>query len=568
MSLQPYCAPNPEQLLSQSFHPHKFDVHAMLAISNKASGWLKCVAAAVLTLCAGASAAKAQDAAHHAFARVTVGHEATGPVSGRLLVFAQKAAEQPAKQVDVNEFDPSGSSVAAMEIEDVQPGASIEVDLDQLAFPTAFATMPRGNYELQAVLDIDHSYNYGGRGPQDWESAVVEVKDWQPGVGDEPVLPLNEHPQPGRRAAAVAEAMTEARPGVAEKAELESPLLTKFWGHPTYVRAWVILPPGYKPAAKTTYPTMYWTHGFGGTLDYALVSGLALRKAMAEHKAPPMIAVMLDESVPQGTHEFADSANNGPWGAALTTEFIPRLEAKYRMDARRNGRFLNGHSSGGWATLQLEINYPQIFGGTWSTSPDPSDFHNFTGPDLYATHANVYKKADGAAWPIMRADGKVVATLEQFGRLERVLGPYGGQLASFEWVFSPKGASGAPEQMFDRATGEVNPDVVAYWHDHYDLANLVESNWAKQGALLKGRIHLIVGTSDTFYLDESARLFEARLKKLGADAHFTYIPGRTHFDLYQVGDDRMGLSNQIAAEMYAVARPGVDWKQTEKAPAK
>ena len=52
---------------------------------------------------------------------------------------------------------------------------------------------------------------------------------------------------------------------------------------------------------------------------------------------PPMIWVMLDESCPQGTHEFADSANNGPWGAALTTEFIPYLEHKYRMDARTSG---------------------------------------------------------------------------------------------------------------------------------------------------------------------------------------------------------------------------------------
>ena len=523
-------------------------------------------AAALLTLCSVGYTATAQDTPpHHAFARITVGREVNAPVSGRLLVFAQKATVTPATQVDINEFHPSDSSVAAIEIEDVQPGASIEVDLDQLAYPSSFDSLPHGDYELQAVLDTDHSYNYRGRGPQDWQSAVVAVKNWQPGEGDEPVLPLSEHPQPGRGAAAVADAMTQVKPGVAEKVELESPLLTKFWGRPTYVRAWVMLPPGYNAAAKTTYPTMYWTHGFGGTLDYALVSGLALRKAMVEHKAPPMIVVMLDESVPQGTHEFADSANNGPWGAALTTEFIPHLEAKYLMDARRNGRFLNGHSSGGWATLQLEVNYPQIFGGTWSTSPDPSDFHSFTGPDLYAAHANLYKRGDGTEWPIMRADGKVVATLEQFGRLERVLGPYGGQLASFEWVFSPRGASGAPEQMFDRTTGDVNPEVVAYWHDHYDLANLVESHWAKNGALLNGRIHLIVGTADTFYLDESAQLFEARLNKLGADPHFTYIPGRTHFDLYKVGEDRMGLSNQIAAEMYAVARPGVNWKQAAAA---
>ncbi len=94
-----------------------------------------------------------------------------------------------------------------------------------------------------------------------------------------------------------------------------------------------------------------------------------------------MIWVFLDESSATGTHEFADSVNNGPWGQALTTELIPYLESHYRMDADVQGRFLNGHSSGGWATLWLQTRYPKIFGGTWSTSPDPSDFHDFTGAE-------------------------------------------------------------------------------------------------------------------------------------------------------------------------------------------
>ena len=79
-------------------------------------------------------------------------------------------------------------------------------------------------------------------------------------------------------------------------------------------------------------------------------------------------------------------------------------------------------------------------------------------------------------------NGKVVATIEQYARLEQVLGPYGGQLASFDWVFSPKSDSGAPRQMFNRATGEVDPAVVAYWHDHYDLAHIVEANWTEAEA--------------------------------------------------------------------------------------
>ena len=62
--------------------------------------------------------------------------------------------------------------------------------------------------------------------------------------------------------------------------------------------------------------------------------------------------------------------------------------------------------------------------------------------------------------------------------------------------------------------------------------------------------HIIVGTADTFHLDESVRLLDAELKKLGSDARIEYLEGRDHFNLYEGG-----LGDRIAKEMYAVARP-------------
>jgi S-formylglutathione hydrolase FrmB len=520
------------------------------------------VRSVVLPLFAAVAALQllAQPAPVHTFFRVQAAQSIPAPVSGRLLIFLKQGSAD--KEVTVSEFDPQATWVAAREIHNLAPGASIEFDADEIAFPRPFSALAPGTYEAQAVLDVDHTSNYGGRNPNDWISPVVALASFIPGAGPEPVFTLDHHAEDNpRRAQMMAAMKPQAKPGIAEEEDFQSPLLTRFWGRPTYIKAWVILPPGYDPQAPTTYPTAYWTHGFGGDIDGAMVSGLQLRSRMAAGSMPPMIWVMLDESLPEGTHEFADSANNGPWGAALTTEFIPSLESKYRMDAKPTGRLLNGHSSGGWATLQLQINYPNIFGGTWSTSPDPSDFHDFTGPDLYAPNANMFHRADGSAVPIFRDKGKVIATMEEFTHLEDVLGPYGGQISSFDWVFSPKSSSGAPQQMFDHQTGAVHPEVVAYWHDHYDLANIVETNWSQRGPSLKGRIHLFVGTADTFYLDGAAHKFEARLKALDADPHFTYIPDRTHFDLYGVGTDRQGLFDQIAAEMYAVARPGLDWKK-------
>jgi enterochelin esterase-like enzyme len=494
----------------------------------------------------------------HIFFRITLSASAPGPASGRVLVFVKQGSGD--KEVNTEEFSPTATWVTAREVHDLAPGAAIEVDSTDAAFPASFATMPAGNYEAQAVLDPDHTYNYGGRGPQDWISPVVALPGWSPS-GAEPSLTLTEHPTVDPRMTAMMDAAkSQLKPGVAEEQVFNSPAMTNFWGAPTPIKAWVILPPDYLDNPRDRYPTVYWTYGFGGNHDEGIAEGLMIRKRMAVGTMPPMIWVMLDESCPQGTHEFADSVNDGPWGTALTTEFIPYLEQIYRMDAKPTGRLLNGHSSGGWATLQLQVNFPQVFGGTWSTSPDPSDFHDFTGIDLYAPNANAYHSADGKAYPIMRDKGKVIATFEQFSRLEAVLGPYGGQISSFDWVFSPRSTGGSPVPMFDRATGVVDPAVVQYWHDHFDLANIVDTTWAQRGAMLKGRIHLFVGTADTFYLDGAAHLFEARLTKLGAEPHFTYIPDKTHFDLYDVGKERGALFDRIGAEMYAVARPKSDWK--------
>lgn len=109
--------------------------------------------------------------------------------------------------------------------------------------------------------------------------------------------------------------------------------------------------------------------------------------------------------------------------------------------------------------------------------------------------------------------------------------------------------------MFDRDTGKVDPAVVAYWRTHYDISARVAAQWPTLKPDLDGKIHLIVGTADTFYLDGAAHQFQAVLDGLGARSDFRYLEGRTHFDLYTEGDDNDALMKKIAAEMYAVARP-------------
>lgn len=486
--------------------------------------------------------------------QVSLGEASATPVSGRLLVFAKRLGpddNRPVTAVDRHQIDTRAAAIAAREVAHLEPGATVTLDADITAYPSPFSQLPHGRYAVQAVLDRDHSYNYSGRGADDLVSGVVEMN--LPG-NTAAVLSLTTAIPQTEPVQLLSNSHAATR-GHIHAVEFTSPSLSRFWGRPVTLRGWVVTPPDYAAYPRQRYPTVYYTQGFGGSLRSLYDVAAARWSEMKAGEAPPMIWVGVDQSSPTGTSEFVDSVNNGPWGHALVAELIPHLERQYRMDGRPSGRLLTGHSSGGWAALWLQIGYPKMFGGAWPTAPDPVDFHDFVGIDLYSHGANVYRKPDGTPYPLAHDKGKMLVALEDYARREAVLGEYGGQLASFEWAFSPRAADGRPMPMFDRTTGAVDAAVIAYWKEHYDIAERLRRRWPESRQDLDGKIHLTVGSADSFYLDRAARLLEATMKALGAKTDFRYIEGRSHFDLYGIGADRWGLYKTIAWEMYASARP-------------
>src|SRR6185312_11477096 len=466
---------------------------------------------------------------------------AKNPGSGRLLVMMSNQ-DGPAEKLAPN-YGPDAHSVwiAAKEISNLAPQNPVTLDPDDLAYPDLFCKAPQGAYKIKVVLDVNHNFAYYYDSSDGDLIGTLAEQDFNPSSSDTISITLTERQT---------DPPLQLPPNT-ELLDFVSPALSRFWGRPIHMRGAVVLPPSYK-TGKGHYPTVYWNHGFGG--DLRRVVGrypVSLSKDMETKRSPEMIWVLLEQASPTGTHEFADSVNNGPWGKALVSELIPYLEKKYRMDARPSGRLLTGHSSGGWASLWIQVSHPKFFGGTWPTAPDPGDFRNFTGPDLTKTPLpNFYRHDDGSPDMLIRMGGKDVQSLQDLAMQERVLGDYSGQLASFEWVFSPRGKDGRPMPLFNRDTGEIDPEVAAYWHEHYDIAYLLRTHWKEIGPQINGKIHLTVGTQDTFHLDEPARLLEQTIKDLGGKADFTYLEGRTHFDLYQGG-----LQQKIANEMYRVARP-------------
>src|SRR4029077_12942786 len=102
-----------------------------------------------------------------------------------------------------------------------------------------------------------------------------------------------------------------------------------------------------------------------------------------------------------------------------------------------------------------------------------------------------------------RNGDQVVLWYDSFTRMDDTL-KRGGQLRSFEAVFSPLGADGEPRKLYDRNTGTVDPDVARAWQA-YDIHLFIESHWEKLKPLLAGRVHIFMGDHDTYYLDGATR---------------------------------------------------------------
>jgi hypothetical protein len=434
-----------------------------------------------------------------------------GPISGRVYVMLgpSTSARAPRFGPDWMKPDPF-FAVAAV---NWKPGEPLAIGPDAAGYPSVMKDLKRGTYAAQAVVRLNPDTHKLGDGEGNAYGPVVEVK-FEPGAAGLTALRIDQvvSPEPLKETERI------------KSVDIPSPLLSAFHKRPIRLRAAVILP---EDAAERAgrLPTVYIIPGFGGDHHMAPVF---LRSGRFSY-AKDMIRVILDPDCGTGHHVFADSATNGPRGRALIEELIPHIEKTFAVEADPGARLLNGHSSGGWSGLWLQVTYPDFFGGTWSTSPDPVDFRDFSAIDLYAPNQNLFHDAQGQARPIARFGGKPQLFVEGFSHMEDVVGD-GGQLHSFEAVFSPRGADGRPRKLWDRQTGAVDPAVAKAW-EAYDIRLALEHNWPTLGSKLAGKLHVITGEVDNFYLEGAVRLLKESLQKLGSDAIVEIVPKKDHMTL-------------------------------------
>jgi len=447
-------------------------------------------------------------------------------VSGRLYVFLSQRDGEPMQ--GPNWFRPE--PFFAVDVRDVEPGATRIVDDAADGFPDAMSKLPAGKFRVQAMLDHDFYAQNHARGVGNFYSDAAEfsIDPATPAMRD---LTLNKivTADPFPESAWVREIV------------LPSKLLGQFFGREVLERATVVLPAGYDEHPHRRYPVIYQIPGFGGS--HRPSSQYRSAAPQAAEGETDFIRVLLSGQCKWGHHVYADSDTNGPRGTALVQEMIPHIDAAFRTVPQASGRFVTGHSSGGWSSLWLQVNYPDTFGGCWSTSPDPVDLRDFQQVDLYADPPlSLYFDPHGQRRPIARRGSEPTLWYESFGKMDDVLGR-GGQLRSFEAVFSPLGSDGLPRRLWDRRTGQIDPAVAKTW-EKYDIRLLLQRRWPHLGPKLAGKLHIITGELDTFYLDGAVRKLSETLTELGSDATVEIQPGRGHSDILTAQ-----LAHRIRREM-------------------
>lgn len=521
----------------------------------------------------GGAIASSEDNAGGATFRFTFASEAhAGPVTGRLLVcIAKRSAVEDPQGEDQPRFlvDDSADTqqVFAVDVYDFYPDSQSREINASLArgYPVLLLEdIPNDEYWVQGVL---HPYVHYNRSDaqQLW---LPGMSTFESGGGvltapgtlfSKPQL-MQFSSEPSFSLDIAIDQVTPPDEPLEETEELlkhiefRSPMLSEFWGVDVFLKAWVLLPHAFFDNATQhiKYPLfVYHTH-YNPDFEFDFRSQKPDDDEGAENKTSGKhtrvsdwygyylynnwtssssegaftnkrgIIVQLQHANPYYDDSYAvNSANIGPYGDAITYEFLPYIEQQFRGIGEGWARTMYGGSTGGWESFAVQVFYPDEYNGCWSFCPDAFDFRKFQivnlleDPNAYYVRGDWTVKDRGASRNYL---GQIRETMEEENHHEMVLGSRGrsgGQWDAWQAVYSPLNATdGHPTEIWDKLTGEVNHETVTYWEEHYDVRVKLQREWNAQGlgAKLVNKLHVYVGVTDSYYLNDAVYYLEDFLK--------------------------------------------------------
>jgi hypothetical protein len=460
------------------------------------------------------------------------------PLEGRVYVVISTTNEpEPRKQILENVVH--SQQIFGVDVNNLPPGQNAVISDDALGYPTSkFRDVPPGEYWVQGVLNKYTTFHRSDGHTVKLPMDEGEGQHWNLKPGNLYSAPERVYIDPAS-SNIIQLHLDKIIPPIepakdtawVKHLRIQSQVLTKFWGHPMYLGAIVVIPEGWATHPNARYPLLvnqgHFPHDFKGfrTSPPPMgLTGFALERAQSQYqfyqdwttgKLPRMLLLLIQHANPYYDDSYAvDSANVGPYGEAINRELIPYVEKQLRGIGQGWARAVYGGSTGGWETLATQIFYPDDYNGAWGACPDPVDFHAYQMVNIYEDKNAYWTIGPFAriAQPEMRTPpGMILATTEGTNRWELVLGTHGRsgeQWDIWQAVFSPVGSDGYPAEIWDQRTGVIDPQVAAYWREHYDLTAILQRDWKTLGPKLVGKIHVTVGTADTYYLNNAVHLMQ------------------------------------------------------------
>jgi S-formylglutathione hydrolase FrmB len=469
-------------------------------------------------------------------------------LSGRLMVvLGQPGSREP--RHTVGQTGLSHPSVLGRDLVDWAPGESAALDAKSAICPIAsLGDLKPGRYAVQALLHRNRDLNFANA-PGDFFSPVVEVQ-----LDNNTAAPVRLE-----LSRAVPDEKLPGDSALIKYLKIPSQLLSEFHGRPIYLRAGVILPREFARHPDRKYPLLVHIGGYASRFsDVAqmMSPGSSFHADWMAEDSPEMILVHLDGAGPLGDPYQIDSANHGPFGAAVTRELLPYVEQHFRGIGRAHARFLDGGSTGGWVALALQVFYPDYFNGAWSFCPDSVDFRSFQLVNIYQDD-NAYINQHGFERPGARdVTGDVRYTMRHECQVENVLGRgdswtlSGGQWGAWNATYGARGHDGLPVPLWDPRTGVIDRKAAEHWKK-YDLRRVLEAKWAELGPKLKGKLHIWVGEADDYFLNNAVHHLDnfLSLAEPPYEGSITFGPGQGHC---WSGISQKTMMKQMAERLRAV----------------
>lgn len=496
--------------------------------------------------------------------------KSAAPLDGRLLLLVSTdSTAEPRNQIADG---PETQLVFGTDVNGWAPATPTWVDAKAFGYPVrSLSALPPGRYWVQALLNRYETFRRADGHTVTLPPDKGEGQRWNAKPGNLYSAPRWILLDP--RVRSVTRIVLDREiPPIPDPADtkyikhlkIQSKLLTEFWGRPMFLGAHVLLPEGFDQHPNARYPLVI-NHGhfpadLGGFRpeppdpnlkpDFSARFNLAGYNRIQQEQAhelykdwtgpgfPRVLVVEIQHPTPYYDDSYAvNSANNGPYGDAIMRELVPEIERRFRGIGQGYARFTYGGSTGGWEAMAVQMFYPDDFNGAWVACPDPVDFRAYTVIDLYKDENAYFLDSRWKRTPRpghRNYLGQVQSTIEESNHRELALGTRGrsgDQWDIWQAVYSPVGADGYPQPIWDKLTGKIDRAVAGYWKEHWDLSHILKRDWKTLGPKVRGKLHIYVGEADNYFLNDAVYLVEEFLKSATdppADAEVDYEPRAEH----------------------------------------